>query len=267
MKKDDEKIKIALEKGTGRAAGKKAEVWDGINNKLSNNRRAGSSRRGASIIVKVAAAAAVLCIAGTVFFTSPGKAAVARVADLFAPKRTVDYSLEGMDESGEFSLHTGSTIQSTTPQPGNPTVTTEDTKPVMTYAMYIDETKYSFGSKDGADILTPLDYPSDYPDVYLKITQDTQHTAEEIAQDLEKNLSSQYEYFENVGHITDPVNSMKLHMRTGDKWDSEVTDYYIVDNTAGGAFIIEAKYFLEAEEGHGARFYYILQQFQVIPAQ
>jgi RNA polymerase sigma factor (sigma-70 family) len=43
----------------------------------------------------------------------------------------------------------------------------------------------------------------------------------------------------------------------------KVVKYYLIDNGQGGTFVIEQHYFVEASEGHGARFDNMLKQFQV----
>ena len=51
----------------------------------------------------------------------------------------------------------------------------------------------------------------------------------------------------------------------GEKEFSDVYEnIYIVDNQAGGSFLIECKLFVEAEEGHGARFGNMLETFEVV---
>ncbi|MED4970575.1 RNA polymerase sigma factor [Parageobacillus toebii] len=53
------------------------------------------------------------------------------------------------------------------------------------------------------------------------------------------------------------------HGESGRQWNDEVAKYYLVDNGQGGTFVIEQHYFVEASEGHGARFDNMLKQFQV----
>ena len=56
-------------------------------------------------------------------------------------------------------------------------------------------------------------------------------------------------------------------MRNGQEWDSpvEVRDY--ISDEQGGCFRITSRYFLEAAEGHGARFAAMVDTFTVIPPQ
>jgi len=50
----------------------------------------------------------------------------------------------------------------------------------------------------------------------------------------------------------------------GSEWDSKVTQVYIISNEKEGSFVIQQKYFLEAAEGHGTRFYHILNEFKIV---
>ena len=64
--------------------------------------------------------------------------------------------------------------------------------------------------------------------------------------------------------VTEPLEGYNLHGISGSEWDSPVTNVYVVDNQNDGSFVITEKYFLEAAEGHGARFYAMLQEFEIM---
>ena len=49
------------------------------------------------------------------------------------------------------------------------------------------------------------------------------------------------------------------------QWDDAVMKVYVLDNTAGGVFVVKMRYFTEAEEGHGARLEAMLNGFEIIP--
>jgi len=261
MNHNDDDIKNALNRGTQKAAGQKDRVWKNVNDELYEQGTPHTARRGSTMPGRLAAAVAAVAIVTVFSFTPPGKAAVARITDLFAPQKTIDFSLEGNQEQGDFSLQTPAPIQ--TQEPGD---ATPDTKP-MTFVIYVDEAMYQTEVSVGEMTITPVDYPADYPPVYMQITQDTARSPEEVAQSLEAELKDRYTDFLNKGTISDPVSSIWLHMLSGYEWNSEVANYYLVDNTQGGTFIIKTQFFLEAEEGHGARFHYMLKEFQVVPAE
>ena len=66
--------------------------------------------------------------------------------------------------------------------------------------------------------------------------------------------------------MTEPVEGYQLHgiQNGGQKWDDEVVHAYVISNGKEGSFVITERYFLEAAEGHGARFYAMLQEFQIL---
>lgn len=90
---------------------------------------------------------------------------------------------------------------------------------------------------------------------------------QELAAQLEAELKSSFETVDNYGPVSDPIEAISLHARSGLKPDSTVVQYYLVDDNSGGTFVIKEQYFLEAAEGHGARFYHMLKEFKVVNSQ
>ena len=72
---------------------------------------------------------------------------------------------------------------------------------------------------------------------------------EQVASRERAELESQWEITETVAG-----NRITFSMRNGQEWDSpvEVRDY--ISDEQGGCFRITSRYYLEAAEGHGARF-------------
>lgn len=66
--------------------------------------------------------------------------------------------------------------------------------------------------------------------------------------------------------VSEPVAGYKLHAREGDLPSSEVTTIYILDEQHdGSAIVVTQTVFLEAQEGHGARFHAMLKTLEVLP--
>ena len=118
--------------------------------------------------------------------------------------------------------------------------------------------------KDSDIITTKEPLEERYPEVSMEIKQFKDVTPEEMVSTLETELASEYTKVTATETVTEPVNGYKLHGISGSEWDSPVTNVYVVDNLNGGSFVITEKYFLEAAEGHGARFYAMLQEFEII---
>lgn len=254
MKKFDEDIILAIKQGTDGAAGQKDAVWDDIQRRMEAETMKETKRKRRNAVWKGIAA---VVLAGAVFTAvSPsGRAAAGKLIDLFDPHKTIDFELEGQPESGDFELHTGG--ETATPAPG---------KEAVRYVIYVDESRYYTETVDGADRIVPLDFPEDYPPTYMEIRQDTERTPDEIAADLAAQLKTDYETVVEPEPVTYPLNAVHLRARNGSEWNSPVVSYFLIDNTVGGTFIVEEHYFLEAEEGHAARFGTMLTQFQIVPA-
>ena len=62
--------------------------------------------------------------------------------------------------------------------------------------------------------------------------------------------------------ISAPVNALSLHGTSGDESDSEVVTIYMME-VNDGTLLIKENYFLEAQEGHGARFEQMLETLEV----
>jgi hypothetical protein len=85
-----------------------------------------------------------------------------------------------------------------------------------------------------------------------------------VASEIEKELNGKFSKIENRGIVKEPVNGTLIYAATGQKWNDTVVQYYVVDNTKGGTFIIKEQYFMEASEGHGTRFYNMLKEFRIV---
>ena len=135
------------------------------------------------------------------------------------------------------------------------------------YVIGIDKSQYTVETAGGVDRIAPLDFPENYPPTFMEISQDTGRTPQAAADALYATLQGNYEYVAGPEDVTYPLDAVHVRARTGDEWNSEVVSYFLVDNTAGGTFVIEEHYFLEAEEGHGARFNTMLEGFEIVPAE
>lgn len=70
----------------------------------------------------------------------------------------------------------------------------------------------------------------------------------------------------DIQECTD-TNRIAFHMQNGQEWNSLVEERDYISDEQGGCFRIIRRYFLEAAEGHGARFAAIVNTFAVLPPQ
>jgi hypothetical protein len=251
MKAFEKDMILAIKQGTERAAGQKDIVWKDMEKRLEEEKMKEKRTRRRRNIWRGMAAVVLI---GAVFAaaTDQGRAAVGSLMDLFEPQRNIDFQIEGETENSDFQLHTGGE-------------TTEPGKASVGYVIYVDESRYYTESVDGVEKILPKDFPEDYPEVSMAIRQDTVRTPAQVAEDLLTELKAQYPIVVEPEDVTAPLPAIHMRARTGDEWNSEVVSYYLIDNTVGGTFIVEERYFLEAAEGHGARFYAMLEQFEIVP--
>ncbi|AGT30858.1 hypothetical protein M493_02625 [Geobacillus genomosp. 3] len=241
-RKWDEMIQTALLYGTDEAAEQKEDVWVHIRSRMVKQRRK-RRRTGKRGWMAVSAAAAV---ALAFLFTAPGQAAIDQVKQWFAPKKVITEEIEGQKEQKEVTLNEGK----------------------AGYVIYVDESMYRMETRNGHDRIVPLHQGgSDIPPVYMEIRQVTDRSPETVAAELEQEVKEKYPVIIQTGKVKEPVTGYVIHGEAGYKWNDEVVKYYVVPNGKGGAFIIEQRYFLEASEGHGARFDYMVRQFHIVDKQ
>jgi hypothetical protein len=194
------------------------------------------------IPIMIVAAAAILLLFSTQ--TDTGTAFIKQVKDMFVPEKEIIQSIEGTEEETEVVLQEGKDAE---------------------YVIYMDEERYKLVKGESSDVITtkePLEVR--YPEVSMEIEQFKDVAPENMVATLETEIASTYTKVTQTENVTEPVEGYKIHGISGSEWDSPVTNVYVIDNRHGGSFVITEKYFLEAAEGHGARFYAILQEFEIV---
>lgn len=102
-------------------------------------------------------------------------------------------------------------------------------------------------------------YVAGLPQVSLEITQVADTTVSETVSRLQRERK--------IEHVTEPEAEFpytSLYFSSGGDASSEVGNYYVRDNSHGGVFVITSTYFLEAAEGHGARFKNAVNTIEII---
>jgi hypothetical protein len=246
---EDKRIKDAILRGTDEAAELKNMIWNNIQKELSldegkvrslkrSDRRKKSGLKGFIKYGSIAAAVAVIIGTNTQY----GQAAVSKIKELFAPNKVVKQEIEGMPSEDNMALKESS----------------------MKYIIYIDEEMYTMENLEGKDKIVPKNKAANYPEVFMEIQQVKDKKPEVVASEVEKELKVKFKTVKNEGTVKDPINSILLRANSGTNSKDTVVQYYLVDNTKGGTFVIKQQYFMEAAEGHGARFYHMLKEFKVV---
>lgn len=177
--------------------------------------------------------------------TKEGTAFMSKVKDVFVPKKEISQSIEGQDEITDVTLHEGENVE---------------------YIIYIDESRYKMEKGKEMDVITPIDpLPDQYPPVSLEITQIEDKNTEEVLEELETNLKQEFPNLLPAEKVTEPVEGYLLHgIIDGKEPTSKVVHAYVISNGKKGSFTLQENYFLEAAEGHGARFHHMLESFEII---
>ena len=220
----------------------KEMVWNRIERDINRSDLVKKSRNTRIFNSIVASAAAALIVFGT-FETKPGQAMIKNIKDMFDQEKKVEISVEGEKEKTKTKLLDG----------------TQKENGKSDYVLYYDKERYTMKKEDDKDILTPKIKAENAPEVSLTISQKTGMTEEKVVNEIQDELKKKYQNV-TAENVNDPFKATMIRVVSGNEWNSVVKNVYILDNHKGGVFVIEEHLFLEASEGHGARFY----QMQVV---
>ncbi|XID93493.1 hypothetical protein ACF3MZ_02860 [Paenibacillaceae bacterium WGS1546] len=195
--------------------------------------------------IKITTGVAAATLAIAVFLSAPaGTAFMQDVKSWFAPEKKVEIEVEGQKEETDQKLHQNEESQ---------------------YVIYYDQERYKLVEEDGKDVITTKEpLPDMYPEVSMTIEQFKDVKPEDLIKQLGESLTGKYADVKEVETISEPVEGYRVRALNGQEWDSEVIVIYVTSNQKEGSFAFTGKYFLEASEGHGARFEQMLQQFQIV---
>ncbi|MFS0723794.1 hypothetical protein [Paenibacillus sp. 1P07SE] len=252
----ERKLKERLLEESEIEPGVKDEIWDKLDAHLdhepqparpSRSQQKNPLQRRAKLMkrIKITTGVAAAAIAAGVFLSMPaGTALMSEIQGWFAPEKEVQVEVEGQTEHTQQELH-------------------QDEE--SNYVIYYDMDRYKLIEGEHQDVITTKEpLPEMYPEVSLTIDQALDVTPEQVAAQVAEQLQADYAVVREPEQIEEPVAGYVVHAIDGSEWDSEVTRVYLVDNGKSGTFVLQAKYFLEAAEGHGARFEQMLKEFQVL---
>lgn len=242
-----QKIKDALTKGTELPVSAKADVWANVKQAVDS----GSQEATVLPVVRkkrfrywaytaVAASVLLLTLAG---FTPEGQAAAKKIKQILLPQKQIIEEIEGQTEKTKVSLEQSS----------------------IGYAIYFDKDRYQMLQEDGKDKIVPrLSSTEKLPKVFMEIYQIKDKDPLTVLEQLRLQLKAQYPEVNYIGKVEQPLPSRLITAKSGNKWNSTVERYFLIDNTLQGTFVVRQHFFLEAEEGHGARFDHMLSEFRLV---
>lgn len=261
----DKEIKASLLKNTDDITTKKEEIWGNIETKLAldeektksnqvkmeeinigfepkgSKRSTKKSKKSKSWLAATIAAALLIGIFTT--STDTGQAFVNNIKEYFEPQKQVVEEIEGMPEEKEVVLEEGE----------------------AGYIIYIDKELYNMINEDGVDkIVLNQELDEKYPEVSMTITQVEDKNPAQLAEEIAAELQNSFATVKEIETVNDPVEGLLVSAIDGNEWNSRVAQVYIISNGKTGSFVIQQNYFLEAAEGHGARFYHMLKEFKIV---
>ncbi len=245
MSNYDDNVKEKLRKRAAeKSLGLKDEIWNELELELFDHvqkREVRKMKRGLLPFIIAIAAGLLIVIS---FQTNTGTALIKGIKDMFVPEKEIIQGIEGEDEKTEVHLNEGTNSE---------------------YILYIDETRYKMEQGKDLDVVTTLEpLPAEFPEVNMEIKQIPNEKPEDLVQKVEAELKKDFPELLEIEKVTEPVEGFLLHGLNGNEWDSKVVHAYVISNEKEGSFVITQHYFLEAAEGHGARFHYMLESFEVV---
>jgi len=172
-----------------------------------------------------------------------GVAFMSVLKGIVSPDKEKILNIEGQDEKIDVTLTEGKDAE---------------------YVISIDETRYNMIQNKDGDIIAPIEpIPEEYPEVSMQIKQVSDKKPTIVVKELESEFKNDFPELRDIEEVTDPVKGFLLHGITGNQADSKVIHAYVISNGNKGSFVITQRYFLEAAEGHGARFDDMLKSFEI----
>lgn len=132
------------------------------------------------------------------------------------------------------------------------------------FMIHFNPESYASREENGMYMIRPTTPMSGtFPECSLQITRAADMPPAAAAQSLREELIESHLY---VGDITDAtaIKGLFFHADNGNAWDAEQVDVTITDDLQGGSYILTARYFTEAAEGHGVRFADMVSTFQAV---
>lgn len=141
--------------------------------------------------------------------------------------------------------------------PAAPKISTE-------FIIYINPDAYTSQEENGTySILPAAPMNAALPECSLRIYRIADAPPATAAEFIQESLEAKYV---NVDELADStaLDGLFLHADNGNAWDAEQVDVTITDDLLGGSYVLTARYFTEATEGHGVRFADMVSTFKAM---
>jgi len=204
------------------------------------------------------AAAAVLVMILTFFRTAPGAAALEIVKEavagfietLFPPKEIPVY-IEGETE-----------VKHQEAGGQEPQVQEDGTVTSPGFAIYYDTELYTMSEENGVTYIRFVT-DNDLPPCEVEIRHIPHASPEDAAEAAGTEMAENWDSVSDIAGM-ETGEGFLFSFAAGMNWDSPCGTVYFLSDGRDGCFQITARYFVEAAEGHGARFAQMIRTFALI---
>lgn len=138
--------------------------------------------------------------------------------------------------------------------------------PLPAFAINVNREIYTTAEEAGAYVIQPKIAPAqeDMPPVRFTI----QHQPDTAPTEAMQSKADAFaEEFAEVSAITQTTQGFYLTAGNGTDWNAAQVKLWVVSDAKDGCFLLTARYYTEAEEGHGVRFHDMAETFQVVPPE
>ncbi|WP_042221245.1 hypothetical protein [Oceanobacillus manasiensis] len=248
----DNKLHEELHKHTEVDSQLKQETWDKIQQELFRAERKPRSKKKSAIAALGTVAAILILTLG--LMTNTGQAMIQNLKDMFVEEKQEEIEIEGQKEESDTQLEANEALR---------------------YVIYVDEDRYKMVQGEEVDrIETKEPLGERYPDVFMEISRRENTTTEKVLRDIKREIKKDGLEVARQESVTEPIEAEVVQGmgeettneagKTGHQWDTPIHRYYVTETKENQVFVIKQAYFLEAEEGHGARFHYMLESFEIV---
>lgn len=136
------------------------------------------------------------------------------------------------------------------------------------FRIYINRESYYSYEQAGVYVIRPLQEPEGTPACRLEIAHMEDVSVDEAMEQVRSGLTGRYAQVEalsgppNGWYEIDALQDRFLFAGDGEEWDDAQREVWLRPDGEGGVFVLSASYFMEAAEGHGARFADMMTTFQ-----
>ena len=204
------------------------------------------------------AAAIALLVMLAFFQTAPGAAAleivkegVAGFIETLFPPKDIPVNVEGETEV----IHQQAGGQ-------EPEVQEDGTVTAPGFAIYYDTERYTMQEENGVTYIRFVT-DNDLPPCEVEIRHIPNTDPSDAAASTNREMAESWDIVSEVRSL-DAQDGYTFYYAAGTSWDSACGYVYFLRDGRNGCFQITARYFVEATEGHGARFSQMIQTFEVI---